>query len=115
VDRAIHSAAVRSLSLQSSQQSVAIENCKKPELIGEDFSKALENFLPAAMRGIAKSSSQGGRLGWEDVGGLFETRTAIKEVSFKPYYFTRKLLVIELFCMPLLVMKHTEKQKCSDI
>lgn len=89
VDRAIHSAAVRSLSLQSSQQSVAIENCKKPELIGEDFSKALENFLPAAMRGIAKSSSQGGRLGWEDVGGLFETRTAIKEMLELPIKFSK--------------------------
>lgn len=89
VDRAIHAAAVRSLSLQNSEQSISTENCKKPELFGEDFSKALENFLPAAMRGIAKSSSQGGRLGWEDVGGLFETRTAIKEMLELPIKFSK--------------------------
>lgn len=89
VDRAIHAAAVRSLSVQNSQHSISIENSKKPELFGEDFSKALENFLPAAMRGIAKSSSQGGRLGWEDVGGLFETRTAIKEMLELPIKFSK--------------------------
>eukprot|EP01018_Ginkgo_biloba_P029575 Gb_20751 [translate_table: standard] len=87
VDRAVHAAATRSLSSQRSHS--LIEGHSKPELLAEDFSQALENFLPAAMRGITKSGSQGGRTGWEDVGGLIEIRNAIQEMLELPVKFAK--------------------------
>lgn len=50
-------------------------------LISEDFAQAIHDFLPVAMRSITKSASEGGRSGWEDVGGLVDIRNAIQEVS----------------------------------
>ncbi|GLJ21358.1 hypothetical protein SUGI_0392840 [Cryptomeria japonica] len=87
VDRAIHAAVTRSVSPQGSQELASVES--KPGLLIEDFSTALENFLPAAMRGIAKSGSQGGRMGWEDVGGLSETRASIQEMLELPVKFSK--------------------------
>lgn len=87
VDRAIHAAVTRSVSPQGSQELASTE-CK-PGLVIEDFLTALENFLPAAMRGIAKTGSQGGRMGWEDVGGLSETRASIQEMLELPVKFSK--------------------------
>ncbi|KAH9318657.1 hypothetical protein KI387_020426, partial [Taxus chinensis] len=87
VDRAIHAAVARSVSCHGSKQLSSIES--KPGLVSGDFYKALENFLPAAMRGIAKSGSQGGRMGWEDVGGLSETRISIQEMLELPVKFSK--------------------------
>lgn len=40
----------------------------------------MHEFLPVAMRDITKSTPEGGRSGWDDVGGLSAIRNAIKEV-----------------------------------
>ena len=53
----------------------------KPSLIADDFLQARQDFLPVSMRDITKSASEGGRLGWEDIGGLTDVRNAIKEVN----------------------------------
>lgn len=53
---------------------------KKPTLVRDDFLQAMHEFLPVAMRDITKASSDDGRRGWEDVGGLIDIRNAIKEV-----------------------------------
>lgn len=50
-------------------------------LVSEDFAQAIHGFLPVAMRSITKSASDGGRSGWEDVGGLVDIQNAIQEVS----------------------------------
>eukprot|EP00252_Welwitschia_mirabilis_P015602 TRINITY_DN3444_c0_g1_i8.p1 TRINITY_DN3444_c0_g1~~TRINITY_DN3444_c0_g1_i8.p1 ORF type:complete len:1188 (+),score=284.39 TRINITY_DN3444_c0_g1_i8:127-3564(+) len=87
VDRAVHAAAMRSLSPILAQTSTCAK-FGKPEILEEDFLNALDNFVPAAMRGIAKSGNHVGHVGWEDVGGLFETRTAIKEMLELPVKFS---------------------------
>lgn len=46
-----------------------------------DFKAAQHDFVPSAMQGIAKGGDQAGRSGWDDVGGLLETRRALQEVS----------------------------------
>ncbi|XP_042500336.1 peroxisome biogenesis protein 1 isoform X2 [Macadamia integrifolia] len=40
-----------------------------------------------AMRGVTKSASEGGRSGWEDVGGLIDIRNAIQEMVELPSKF----------------------------
>ncbi|XP_058106918.1 peroxisomal ATPase PEX1 isoform X2 [Magnolia sinica] len=75
VDRAVHAAVGRYLSCHD-----VLEECVKPILVKEDFLQAMHDFLPVAMRGITKSASEGGRAGWEDVGGLTDIRNAIQEV-----------------------------------
>lgn len=42
----------------------------------------MHDFLPVAMRDITKSSPEGGRSGWDDVGGLVDIRNAIKEACY---------------------------------
>jgi peroxin-1 len=72
VDRAVHAAIGRHLPLES--------NISKYNLVKEDFTRAMHDFVPVAMRDITKSASEGGRLGWEDVGGVTDIKNAIKEV-----------------------------------
>lgn len=75
VDRAVHAAVRRFL-----PSNAALDNHESPALLMEDFSLAMHDFLPVAMRDITKSASDGGRSGWDDVGGLVDIRNAIKEV-----------------------------------
>jgi hypothetical protein len=53
----------------------------KFELLEQDFNVALQEFVPLAMRGVMKAGNKAVHLGWEDVGGLYETRTALEEVN----------------------------------
>lgn len=75
VDRSVHAAIGRSLS-----DDLGSRENEKPTLFRDDFLQAMQNFLPVAMRDITKPATEGGRSGWEDVGGLYDIRTAIKEV-----------------------------------
>lgn len=72
VDRAVHAAIGRHLPCES--------NISKYTLVKEDFTRAMHEFVPVAMRDITKSASEGGRSGWEDVGGVTDIKNAIKEV-----------------------------------
>jgi len=74
VDRTVHAAVRRFL------PSNVIYEHEGPALLQEDFSQAMHDFLPVAMRDITKSVSDDGRSGWDDVGGLVDIRNAIKEV-----------------------------------
>lgn len=89
VDRAAHAAAARFLSLGATnasitewllKQSVSTRR-EKFELNMLDFKTAQHNFVPSAMQGIAKGGTEIGRSGWDEVGGLLETRRALQEVS----------------------------------
>lgn len=80
VDRAIHSAIGRHISL-------LVEESKKPNLIREDFSKAMDNFTPVSMRGLTKPSSESGYSGWDDIGGLTAIKNAIQETIEVPSKF----------------------------
>ncbi|KAH6832757.1 peroxisome 1 [Perilla frutescens var. hirtella] len=82
VDRSVHAAIGRSLSAGLGSK----EN-EKPTLVRDDFLQAMENFLPVAMRDITKPATEGGRSGWEDVGGLNDIRNAIKEMIELPSRF----------------------------
>lgn len=75
VDRSVHAAIGRFVSrnLGSGEQ-------KKPTLVGDDFLQAMHEFLPVAMRDVTKASSEDGRGGWENVGGLIDIQNSIKEV-----------------------------------
>nr|BAD09074.1 putative peroxisome biogenesis protein PEX1 [Oryza sativa Japonica Group] len=88
VDRAVHAAASRFV-LPSS----ASVNCAEPTLVKEDFLKAIHDFLPVAMRDLSKYAPADGEGGWEDVGGLNEAVTIIKETlelpSKYPNIFTK--------------------------
>ncbi|KAF3320553.1 peroxisome biogenesis protein 1 isoform X1 [Carex littledalei] len=84
VDRAVHAASARFLS--SPRHGHYREN-ESPSLVKEDFSKAMNGFLPVAMRGISKASSDGKNAGWDDVGGLTESRNAIQETIELPSKF----------------------------
>lgn len=75
VDRTVHAAVCRFL-----PSNAAIYEHESPALLREDFSQAMLDFLPVAMRDITKSASDDGRSGWDDVGGLVDIRNAIKEV-----------------------------------
>ncbi|XP_042027718.1 peroxisome biogenesis protein 1-like isoform X2 [Salvia splendens] len=79
VNRSVHAAIGRSLSADLGSK----EN-RKPTLIRDDFQQAMENFLRVAMRDITKPATEGGRSGWEDVGGLNDIRNAIKEMIELP-------------------------------
>ncbi|KAL3690911.1 hypothetical protein R1sor_004562 [Riccia sorocarpa] len=61
----------------------------KFEILDEDFSVALEDFVPVAMRGIGKSGHQLSHVGWEDVGGLEATRAALQETLEMPVKYSR--------------------------
>ncbi|OMO70479.1 hypothetical protein CCACVL1_18888 [Corchorus capsularis] len=82
VDRAVHAAIGRFLPSGSGS-----EEHTKPMLVREDFSHAMHEFLPVAMRDITKSAPEVGRSGWDDVGGLNEIRDAIKEMIELPSKF----------------------------
>lgn len=82
VDRTIHAAIGRFFPSNS-----AFDKSEKPTLVRDDFSQAMHEFLPVAMRDITKSASEGGRSGWEDVGGLVDIRNAIKEMIELPSKF----------------------------
>lgn len=112
VDRAVHAAASRFLSskasiveipslapavssaspeeqitlMEETPESQSVLTSKKNnkfEILEEDFTAALEDFVPVAMRGIGKSGNQLSHLGWEDVGGLDSTRAALQEVELR--------------------------------
>ncbi|KAG2580635.1 hypothetical protein PVAP13_6NG359400 [Panicum virgatum] len=88
IDRAVHAAASRFV-----LPSNASLNSVKPTLVMEDFSKAMHGFLPVAMRELRKYAPDDKDGGWEDVGGLNEAVTIIKETlelpSKYPNIFTR--------------------------
>lgn len=77
VDRTVHAAIGRFLPSNSD-----FGKSKKPTLVRDDFSQAMHDFLPVAMRDITKSASEANRSGWDEVGGLVDIRNAIKEVKF---------------------------------
>ncbi|CAN0878326.1 Peroxisome biogenesis protein 1 [Linum grandiflorum] len=81
VDRAVHAAVGRFLpSLSNGEHEI-------PTLLMGNFLKAMDGFLPVAMRDITKAASEGGRSGWEDVGGLNDVRNAIREMIELPSKF----------------------------
>ncbi|KAK4490147.1 hypothetical protein RD792_000804 [Penstemon davidsonii] len=80
VNRSVHAAIGRYADLSSGET-------EKPTLVGDDFLQAMQNFLPVAMRDISKPSSEGGRSGWADVGGLNDIRNAIEEMIELPSKF----------------------------
>uniref|UniRef100_A0A2P2MK98 Peroxisome biogenesis protein 1 isoform X2 n=1 Tax=Rhizophora mucronata TaxID=61149 RepID=A0A2P2MK98_RHIMU len=82
VDRAVHAAVGRFLPYHSSCGKYEI-----PSLTGDDFSHAMHEFLPVAMRDITKSAPEVGRSGWDDVGGLSDIQKAIKEMIELPSKF----------------------------
>lgn len=107
MDRAVHAAAARFLCPSSDVLKLAASDAPhatsslcmmerplverkhlmietRQELGTLEFNKALRNYVPAAMQGIDVQTVQDGRSGWEDVGGLTETRQALQEVSFSP-------------------------------
>ncbi|XP_006660378.3 peroxisome biogenesis protein 1 [Oryza brachyantha] len=88
VDRAVHAAASRFV-----LPSNAYLNCAEPTLVKEDFLKAMHDFLPVAMRDLSKYAPDDNEGGWEDVGGLNEAVTIIKETlelpSKYPNIFTK--------------------------
>lgn len=75
VDRAVHAAVSRFLPLH-----FAHNQNQNPTLVENDFSLAMNEFVPASMRDITKPAAEGGRSGWDDVGGLVEVKSSIKEV-----------------------------------
>lgn len=81
VDRAVHAAVSRSVysSFKPGEE--------KPKLVEEDFSQAIHDFVPVAMRGLTKAGADGGRTGWEDVGGLIDIRNTIQEMIELPSKF----------------------------
>lgn len=82
VDRTVHAAVSRFLSSH-----VANKKHEAPILQKEDFSQAMHDFVPVSMRGLTKAASEGGRSGWEDVGGLMDIRNAIQEMVELPSKF----------------------------
>ncbi|CAM8924467.1 unnamed protein product [Rhodiola kirilowii] len=82
VDRAVHAAIGRYVSPQS-----ASEVLSRPTLLEKDFSLAMHEFLPVAMRDIAKPTLGDDRSGWDDVGGLTDIQRAIKEMIEFPSKF----------------------------
>ncbi|CAN7069002.1 unnamed protein product [Brassica rapa subsp. trilocularis] len=81
VDRAVHAAIGRHLPCET--------NVSKYTLVKEDFTRAMHEFVPVAMRDITKSASEGGRSGWEDVGGVTDVKNAIKEMIELPSRFPK--------------------------
>ncbi|XP_009384181.2 peroxisomal ATPase PEX1 isoform X1 [Musa acuminata AAA Group] len=81
VDRAVHAAVSRFLPSSITNRDT------QPILLKEDFSVAMHEFIPVAMRGLTKAASEGGRSGWDDVGGLADIRNAIQEMIELPSKF----------------------------
>ncbi|KAK8608231.1 hypothetical protein V6N13_023658 [Hibiscus sabdariffa] len=81
VDRAVHAAVGRFLPSDSDSEE------RMPLLVRDDFSHAMHEFLPVAMRDISKSAPDVGRTGWDEVGGLNDIRDAIKEMIELPSKF----------------------------
>jgi hypothetical protein len=86
VDRAVHAAASRFV------QPIHVSNSTRPTLVMEDFSKAMHGFLPVAMRDLRKYAPNDKDGGWEDVGGLNEAVTIIKEVHISYFLVLRTLV-----------------------
>ncbi|ESW29810.1 hypothetical protein PHAVU_002G100600 [Phaseolus vulgaris] len=84
VDRTVHSAVHRFL-----QSCASVNVDESPAILREDFSQAMLDFLPVAMRDITKSASDDGRSGWDDVGGLVDIQNAIKEMIELPSKFPK--------------------------
>ncbi|XP_057420538.1 peroxisomal ATPase PEX1 isoform X2 [Lotus japonicus] len=84
VDRTVHAAVCRFLPANAT-----IYEHENPALLREDFSQAMHDFLPVAMRDITKSASDDGRSGWDDVGGLVDIQNAIKEMIELPSKFPK--------------------------
>ncbi|CAL9016238.1 unnamed protein product [Prunus brigantina] len=82
VDRTVHAAIGRFMPYH-----FAFDKSENPTLIRDDFSRAMHDFLPVAMRDVTKSAPEGGRIGWDDVGGLVDIRNAIKEMIELPSKF----------------------------
>lgn len=82
VDRSVHAATARFLS-----SDLAVGSQEKPVLFQDDFLRAMHEFVPVAMRDITKPAADGGRSGWEDVGGLNDIRNAIIEMIELPSKF----------------------------
>ncbi|KAL3845479.1 hypothetical protein ACJIZ3_002882 [Penstemon smallii] len=80
VNRSVHAAIGRYADLSSGET-------EKPTLVLDDFLQAMQNFLPVAMRDVTKPSTEGGRSGWADVGGLNDIRNAIEEMIELPSKF----------------------------
>ncbi|PIA25324.1 hypothetical protein AQUCO_11800013v1 [Aquilegia coerulea] len=79
VDRAIQSSIGRFLSSYSTSK-----DHENNVLVKEDFSQAMTDFLPVSMRDITKAASEGGRTGWDEVGGLINIRNVIQEMIELP-------------------------------
>ncbi|KAG6550574.1 hypothetical protein Mapa_007943 [Marchantia paleacea] len=71
-----------------SQSALTLKKNNKFEILEEDFTAALEDFVPVAMRGIGKSGNQLSHLGWDDVGGLDATRAALQEMLEMPVKYS---------------------------
>ncbi|KAK7317922.1 hypothetical protein RJT34_02550 [Clitoria ternatea] len=84
VDRTVHAAVRRFL-----PSNAATYEHENPALLRGDFSQAMHDFLPVAMRDITKSASDDGRSGWDDVGGLVDIRNAITEMIELPSKFPK--------------------------
>ncbi|XP_055835853.1 peroxisomal ATPase PEX1 isoform X2 [Solanum dulcamara] len=82
VDRSVHGATARFLS-----SDLDVGRQEKPVLFKDDFLRAMHEFVPVAMRDITKPAADGGRSGWEDVGGLNDIRNAIIEMIELPSKF----------------------------
>ncbi|XP_042377696.1 peroxisome biogenesis protein 1-like isoform X1 [Zingiber officinale] len=80
VDRAVHAAVGRFLPSRVDKDTELV-------LQKEDFSQAMHEFVPIAMRGLTKAASEGGHSGWDDVGGLADIRNAIQEMIELPSKF----------------------------
>jgi len=71
--RASHTASIRWLKNEMNQR------CQgEGEVVIEpqDIEEALENFTPLSLKGVKLEK---GRIGWEDIGGLFEAKKMLKE------------------------------------
>lgn len=93
VDRAVHAAVGRYLLPDS-----VFKGNMKPTLVKDDFSQAMHDFLPVAMRGISKAAADGSRSGWDDIGGLNDIRNAIKEVYFSLLVFNLLKIILISTC-----------------
>ncbi|KAK3009036.1 hypothetical protein RJ639_014620 [Escallonia herrerae] len=82
VDRSVLAAIGRFVSCN-----LAFGEQENPSLVRDDFLQAMHEFLPVAMRDVTKAASEGGRSGWEDVGGLVDIRNAITEMIELPSKF----------------------------
>ncbi|KAF9603321.1 hypothetical protein IFM89_034670 [Coptis chinensis] len=48
----------------------------------------MNDFLPVSMRDITKSASEGGRIGWDEVGGLVNIQNAVRELlQHRAFFF----------------------------